>query len=656
MIVEHRKLTLSVMGMTAMIIASCLTLVASNYTFNHSDASVSFEDRPIFGMKVIKQDWFATEEQRQRLIDFCLEYDLQHLIVPVPVIAKPQQNDQWIVEHGAILTKFIAKAADFGISLGVLAQLPNDDLTPKQTAVLEQLRAVIAFNKTLPPRARFLDLHYDVNLQKSPKWLTNQRHHLAIGCLELFASLRTVIQQERAPLRLSATVIGDHEDPTANDDRSILEFNGQNKRFVEHLQDITDHVAISCHRHAYDTDRPISEQIEPELSYAQWADRSVYMTMQTTRLPQTPHHSYYGRPTWEFWLQKRKAQEALRGRHGFAGILVDCYESFDQILSQQPDEAKPAPMNRTFGMWVWHEKWVRDESQHDILLAFCENYGINLLPIQIHLAPGSVKRGRPTLRHEKQLRQLIEKARRKGIRIEALDGAPEMGLAQNRASALAILDVILAFNRTLPPDAALTGIHYDIELYLLPDWKTSKRQQIMREYLEFMEAAHIKIELDGLYLTLSASIPFWYDEKTADDDSCIMEYNGQRKNFHEHIQDLTDYVVIMSYRRNALGKDSISEHVEVERAYAEWTGRYICAGMETIEIKDDPEVSFHGVPPTEFWFQKEKLDHALHRRGGFGGIVVHSYESLAPYLSDTQGATPGQLHSVESTRPIPSSR
>ena len=119
------------------------------------------------------------------------------------------------------------------------------------------------------------------------------------------------------------------------------------------------------------------------------------MTMQTTRLTQTPHHSYYGRPTWEFWLQKRKAQEALRGRKGFAGILVDCYEAFDQILSQQPEETQSAPTHRTFGMWVWQEKWVRDEAQHDILLAFCENYGINLLLIQFHLDPASIKRGRP---------------------------------------------------------------------------------------------------------------------------------------------------------------------------------------------------------------------------------------------------------------------
>ena len=134
-------------------------------------------------------------------------------------------------------------------------------------------------------------------------------------------------------------------------------------------------------------------------------------------------------------------------------------------------------------------------------------------------------------------------------------------------------------------------------------------------------------------MALAASIPFWYDQKTGNDDSCVLAYGGQRKNFHEHIQDLTDYVAIMSYRRHATGDDSIGHHIEVERAYAEWIGRRVCAGLETLEIKDRPEVSFHGLPPSEFWFQKEKIDQALGDRGGFGGVIVHSYETFRPYLS-----------------------
>ena len=41
----------------------------------------------------------------------------------------------------------------------------------------------------------------------------------------------------------------------------------------------------------------------------------------------------------------------------------------------------------------------------------------------------------------------------------------------------------------------------------------------------------------------------------------------------------------------------------------------------------------HGLPPSEFWFQKEKIDQALGDRGGFGGVIVHSYETFRPYLS-----------------------
>jgi hypothetical protein len=348
--------------------------------------------------------------------------------------------------------------------------------------------------------------------------------------------------------------------------------------------------------------------------------------------------SFYGRPAWEFWLQKRQAEQAMEGRDGFLGVVVDRYDSLSRILAPMAGQGQlvKETSSTTFGMWLWHEKWTRSETAQDRVLAFCEQYGITLLPVQFHLKHGSSGRGRPKLRYAKMLRRLVIKAGEKGIRVEALDGAPQMALAENRPSVLAILDVILAFNKSLAPHATLSGIHLDIEPYLLPGWKTEQRQEIMRQNLELFEAVALKLRLDGPGLTFSASVPFWYDEKTAADDSCLVEFDGQTKNFHEHIQDLTDYIALMSYRRVALGRDSIAEKIEAERAYAEWIGKYVCAGMETLKVEGEPEVSFHGLAPSEFWFQKQKLDQVLGSRGGFGGVIVHSYGTFAPYLESGQ--------------------
>jgi len=631
---KQRKSTLVFTSIMAMISAGCLALLTAQCTFLEPGSGQSALEGPVFGMKVNQSHWLTSEDQQQRLIDFCIEYGIGKLIISIRVVQDPQHKNQSVVEHSQQLTAFITRAAKNGITIEGLDRVAHHTDAENRTKVLAKLQTIIAFNKTLPSQTRLVGLHYEIDFSDRSKLKTSDHIAWMHQSLDLFASMRWLLDQKNSKLRLSAGLPGSYESLLPDKDHPTMEFEGQHKKYHEHLQEVTDYVAISCSRRPVESNLAISNQAETALGYAQWADRSVYLMMETSRLRLDPDSSYFGRPTKEFWIQKREAEQALHRRQEFGGVYVNNYESLKQMLSEQSAGEMSSPTNNVFGMWVWHEKWIRVEKNHDRILDFCQTWGINLMLIQIHADRASVKRGKPILRHANQLRSLIEKARRRGIRVEALDGAPEMALAKNRGDVLAILDLVLAFNRTLPPHAALSGMHFDIEPYLLPGWNTPQRQQIMRQFLELMEAADLKIKLDGLHMTLSASIPFWYDEKVEPGDTCVLEYNGQKKNFHEHIQDITDYVAIMSYRRTSLGKDSITEKLEAERSYAEWIGRYVCAGLETLEIKDHPEVSFYGVKPSEFWFQKQKLEYVMERHGGFGGIVVHSYESFAPYLSN----------------------
>jgi len=434
---------------------------------------------------------------------------------------------------------------------------------------------------------------------------------------------------------LSASVAHWYDEKVTPEDNCVLEYYGQRKNFHEFVQDMTDQVVVECDRPEQGLSPPLSAQIAAELSYAKWINRSVWVGLTTDQTSPQVRNSYFGRPATEFWLDHRQLGLAMKQEPRFEGMVVDGYETFKRVATQLPshDPQKGKHTKRMFGMWVWSEKSIRDPAAQDQLLTFCQTYGIDMLPVQVHIEPGSIQRGQPRLRYPKELRRLIEQASSRGIQIEMLDGAPEMALAENRSAVLAILDVVMAFNKTLPPNVHVAGVHYDIEPYLLPQWESPQREKIMRENLELLEAARLKLKLDAPWMTLSASIPFWYDQKTDPNDHCTVEYNNNRKNFHEHIQDLTDYVAVMSYRREALGDDSIAQHLESERAYAEWIGKYVCAGMETMQIKDHPEVSFFGAPVSEFWFQKQKLDQALGSRGGFGGVVVHSYETFSEYLS-----------------------
>ena len=622
---------MTAIGLLVMLSIGCVTMLSVSCSTGPSVEATTLSIR-LFTMKVNDAGLVSSEYERDNLIAFCNEYGINRVLIQVDIARIGDAIPS--VRHGDKLASFVHAAASHGITVEALQTNIDTTISNNPDRLLAALSAITSFNQTLPSNARFVGVHYDLKPHLLDSWQNSKRPEAMTRYLDFLQTVRTRLAQHRSALRVSATVPFWYDSRIDDEDSCLVDFYGSTKNFHEHIQDLTDYAVITCHRQQAGNPTRFEDLIETELDYAHWIGSSVGIGIETARQTQSPEVSFYGRPAWEFWQQQREAIKALDNRQGFTGVVMNDYKSFKHLVAQQPvaTNDKPETSRQMFGMWLWHEKWVRAAEAQDQVLAFCEEHGINLLHVQFHIDPGSVKRGRPELRYPEMLRRFVDRASSLGIKIEALDGAPEMALAENRASVLAVVNTIIAFNKTLPHMVSLSGIHFDIEPYLLPQWKTPGRHEVMYQNLQLLEAVALKLKLDAPQMTLSTSIPFWYDEKTAAQDSCIIEYDGQRKNFHEHIQDLTDYIVIMSYRRNALGDDSIVRHIEVERAYAEWIGKEVCAGMETLEIKDRPEVSFHGLPAAEFWFQKQKLDHALSNQGGYGGTVVHSYETFKPYL------------------------
>jgi len=623
-----------VIGVLTVLSVGCLTM------WGASDAmQTDALDRPVpdllFALRVTDVGAVSELDQQDELLAFCQEFGFNRLIVAVSLAKESRRGAGPTLAHADTLRRLIAKAAGRGIRIEALyggGPLGSQEGHATEMAVLD---AVLAFNQNKPTQAKLAGIQYDVEAFEPKPWGTPRRDSDMWQCLKLFEKLRARIDQEDPLLRLSATMsYADKSRRTAESDYSV-EYQGERKDFHEHLQDQTDSIVVMCPRQLSDDDVPMSVRLEPELGYGQWVGRSVWVGMRALANAASPGATYYGRPTWEFWLHKRDTETALSDRQEFGGVVVDDYQSFRRLVLARPEmDAKRSVVTQSsVGLWVWDSQSIKTHDEQDRLLAFCERYGIDRLSVQVHIEPGSAKRGQPKLMFADPLRRLIVEAKSKGIRVEALDGAPEMAMPENRSTVLAILDEVMAFNQTLPPDTGFVSMHYDIEPYLLPQWDTPQRQAIMHQYLDLLETAQMKMRLDAPGMALVASIPFWYDNRVSPGDSCILEFNGQRKNFHEHIQDLTDYVAVMSYRRHAVGDDSITQHLEVERAYAEWIGKTVCVGIETMEIKKRPEVSFYGLPRTEFWFQKQKIEQVLGKRGGFGGVMIHSYGSFREYLS-----------------------
>ena len=295
------------------------------------------------------------------------------------------------------------------------------------------------------------------------------------------------------------------------------------------------------------------------------------------------------------------------------------------------------------GMWVWKSEWFRTSEARAELLAFCEEHGLNRLLVQVHLDNDKAE---PTLAFPEEFKALAVEAAEVGIAMEALDGAKDMAVAANQPRTLKILDLIFGMNADLPESAKLKGVHYDIEPYLMPEWKAGdeQRQVIMHDLLTYYVEAKRRIRAEGSGMVLSSDIPFWYDGKNTPGDDCTIEFDGQTKNLHQHIQDICDYVGIMSYRRAAVGRNSVTSVIEAELAYAQEIGKKVTPALETVELKDVPQITFYGTSPEALWEQYDLVIDTLEGQPGFGGILLHCYRGVRDLHGMGGGESSGSGH------------
>jgi hypothetical protein len=158
---------------------------------------------------------------------------------------------------------------------------------------------------------------------------------------------------------------------------------------------------------------------------------------------------------------------------------------------------------------------------------------------------------------------------------------------------------------------------------------------MMHDYLALLRKARALLEEEAPHLWLAADTPFWWDK-----DRFALEFEGKRKQFNEHVQDLTDFITIMSYRRTS---QKILDCVEEERRYAKRINNVIFPSLESVKLERDPHVSFWGIPNEEFWKVVPELLDAAKGDPAIGGVMVHCYRSLFARFNNDAPYEPGRV-------------
>ncbi len=293
-----------------------------------------------------------------------------------------------------------------------------------------------------------------------------------------------------------------------------------------------------------------------------------------------------------------------------------------------------AEQRKSLGMWVWSSSSFLTQEARQQLVQFCVKHRITHLDVHVRMTHDSIT---PVLKDAEAFSDLIILAGQHHITVAALRGNPKMFFSENHERTLRELQTIIAFSETLPQNTLFKGIKYDVEPYCTKEWKAGKTPlyPMMHDYLSFLRKARTVLEEKAPHLWLAADTPFWWDK-----DRFALEFQGKRKRFNEHVQDLTNFITIMSYRRSSR---KVLDCVEDERRYAQRIKKVIFLSLETVKLEQDPHISFWDVPNEEFWKVVPQLLEAAERDPAIGGVMLHCYRSLNEKFSNALPYRPGQV-------------
>lgn len=244
------------------------------------------------------------------------------------------------------------------------------------------------------------------------------------------------------------------------------------------------------------------------------------------------------------------------------------------------------------GTWLWDTTSIlstgnkltnADKANVSTLIQFCKDKQVTEVYLQIN-------RDIPVAKYQYLVSTLAATSvatgsTRSPIAVQALDGASNWTVAAGEARKNAFMDWVFAYQKAATAAQRFSGIHFDVEPYTAQLWKDDLAAGILA-YQDFVTDVKNRIAAkkasEGLDLSMTVDIPFWYDERL---------YNNSygSGNLAEWVYQNVPVVAIMSYRDTS---GSMFDVAKNELAYGVLYGKRTIIGAETSQ-QDPTYVSFY---------------------------------------------------------------
>lgn len=266
-------------------------------------------------------------------------------------------------------------------------------------------------------------------------------------------------------------------------------------------------------------------------------------------------------------------------------------------------QARQAPAYK--GTWIWDTPTAITHQEE--ILSFSKEQGVT--NIYLHVTREKVM--------PRDYARFIGAASQLGIQVEALAGDPLWGWREKRHHIQDVLDWVASYNLNVAEEERFAGIHWDIEPYLLPEWKTDQ-DRLLEEWLANMEFAVKEGNLISP-LTNSVDVPFWIHQ---------IEVPGyQNVDVGSWMLKRMDTVVLMNYRDTAEGEDGIIAHGQemVKKATAMGKPQAVVIGVEMAPSREGNKATFYEEGGQVMERELAAASDYMKKYEGFGGVAIHGF-------------------------------
>jgi hypothetical protein len=255
------------------------------------------------------------------------------------------------------------------------------------------------------------------------------------------------------------------------------------------------------------------------------------------------------------------------------------------------------------GTWIWETPTII--AHRDEILAFSEQHGVTHIYLYID-------RNRVT---PNDYSLFIKEAAKHQIKVEALGGDPSWGWKEKRGNIQDFIEWVASYNTNVNEDERFSGIHLDIEPYLLPEWKTDP-SRIIEEWLSNMEFAANQAGWLG-ELKMSVDLPFWVHKIEVPGYEEYDVSTWMLKRF--------DTVVLMDYRDTAEGRDGIVSNALAMVNEASSMNKSLIVGVEIAPSNEADKTTFYEEGYEIMEQELEMTRQYLEKYSGFQGVAVHGF-------------------------------